>query len=151
MVVRNIPARYTQARLLQEWPPDGTYDLLHLPFSFREKRTLGFAFLNMKSHELAVAFQNRWHGKYLTMRGRTKHLDVTAASVQGLEANLLQLQGRNIDQLINDDFLPAVFDGTTRLNTRDILARLVARQGSTTSRPEVAETAEQDVREVFSF
>lgn len=57
LVVRNIPARYSKEKLLEEWANDGSYDLLHLPFNSTTQRPCGFAFVNFVSHEEASVFQ----------------------------------------------------------------------------------------------
>jgi len=112
LVVRNIPARYTKEELLQEWPPDGGFDFLYLPFNQKQKRTAGYCFVNFTSSEAAVAFYCQWHGKWLhTSKRATKKLSVAAAEVQGLEANLQHLVHCGIQRIKNTKYLPSVFNG----------------------------------------
>merc|ERR1712007_11263 len=85
--IRNIPRRFRQEDLLRIWPPIGSYNLLHLPYSSRTRCTLGFAFVNFVSHEEAVRFQNQWRGKVLMSQTRCRPLDIVAASLQGFEQN----------------------------------------------------------------
>jgi hypothetical protein len=110
LVIRNIPARYNQDQLLAEFVPDGSFDLFFLPYSFRDGRTMGYAFINFRSHDLALTFQKKWHRQYLRDHGRTKHLDVAAATVQGIEANLAQFNARSVARLQRVGLLPAFFD-----------------------------------------
>eukprot|EP00440_Ansanella_granifera_P057895 gb/GFBE01062761.1/.p1 GENE.gb/GFBE01062761.1/~~gb/GFBE01062761.1/.p1 ORF type:complete len:372 (+),score=62.72 gb/GFBE01062761.1/:1-1116(+) len=107
LVVRNIPARYNQEMLLHEFGwEDATFDFLHLPYSFRDQRTMGYAFLNFRTHELALEFQERRHHTFLQDHGRTKYLDVTAATKQGLAANLEQFSPKSIARLQRVGMLP---------------------------------------------
>ncbi|CAE8609511.1 unnamed protein product [Polarella glacialis] len=99
LVVRNIPARYNQEVLLTEFGPDGSFDLFFLPYSFKDGRTMGYAFINFVTHASALEFQQRWHRQFLQDHGRTKHLDVAAATVQGLRANLAQFNAKSIARL----------------------------------------------------
>jgi hypothetical protein len=114
LVVRNIPARYSQDMLLLEFQPDGAFDLFFLPYSFRDGRTMGYAFLNFRNHRQAITFQQRWHRQFLNDHGRTKHLDVAAATVQGLLPNLRQFNARSLLRLQRVGKLPALFDERAR-------------------------------------
>lgn len=124
LVVRNIPARYTKEKLLLEWPPDGSFDLIHIPYNIDEQRSVGYAFINCVSHEAALAFQTRIHGTYLR-QGYGKHLDVIAAEVQGLQATL-ELFGstRKLQKGLFEELLPALFEGKVQLSSSQVLERL---------------------------
>lgn len=124
LVVRNIPARYTQEKLLMEWIPDGSFDLLHLPFNFREKKMASHVFLNFVSHEMAVRFQEQWHGKFLSVHGRTRALDICSSTIQGYMPYLDRMP---ILQNRDDSLLPALFREGVRLNTRSELMQLANR------------------------
>lgn len=125
LVIRNIPARKTQASLLQEFVPDGGFDLFILPFSFSCKRTMGIAFINFRSPAQALEFKLRWNRQFLRDHGRTKHLDVTAATEQGVEANLRQFNAKNLTALHRFNMLPAFFDEVgLRLDSLNELKRL---------------------------
>jgi len=95
--------------LLQEMPPDGSYDFLYLPFSFKKMKIAGYLFLNFRSNAAASAFYSQWHGRSLP--GSSNKLNVGVAEVQGLEQNVQQLIKLNIKRIKNPTFLPAVFDG----------------------------------------
>jgi len=118
LVVRNIPGRLTPEKLLEVWPVDGSYNLLHVPFSFQKQRRSGIAFINMVSHQAAVEFAAKWHGRKLASIGGIKRLDVGVAEVQGFEGNLRHLKGSKIK---NDSFLPLAFNGTQRLDVKSLL------------------------------
>lgn len=121
LVVRNIPARFNQERMLQEWPLDGTFNFLYLPYNALERRPKGYAFINFLTPELALAFQREWHGNYLSETGRTKHLDVAASVVQGVREILETLLVKDFEKLGKRGNLPALFFGTRRVNTEEVL------------------------------
>lgn len=125
LAVRNIPARYSQDMLLMEFQPDGTFDLFYQPYSFRDGRTMGYVFINFRNHEMALAFQQKWHRQYLRDHGKTKHLDVAAATVQGVRENLTQFNLRSVVRLRRVSMLPALFSETgQRLDTVAELVRM---------------------------
>jgi len=111
LVIRNIPARYTKEILLQEWLVDGTFDFIYLPFSFKQKRTAGYAFVNFASSAAASAFQSQWHGRPLCAQVSSSKLSIGAAEVQGLEENVRHLINCKINRVKNPKYLPTVFDG----------------------------------------
>lgn len=121
LVVRNIPARYNQDKILAEWQPDGSFDMLFLPFDARTGRTSGCAYLNFVSHEAALEFQRTRQGSFLAKHGPGKHLDIAAATLQGLEANLRQFAGKS--QLC-ESRLPALFVGRKRVSSAQVLQEL---------------------------
>jgi len=108
LVVRNIPAKFSKDMLMQELPPDGTYDFFYLPFNFKKMKIAGYLFLNFRSNAAASAFYSKWHGQSLP--GCSTKLNIGVAEVQGLEENVRQLINRNIKRVKNPAFLPAVFD-----------------------------------------
>jgi len=123
IVVRNIPARFSQEKLLEVWPPDGSFNLLYLPYSFQRRRRSGIGFINMVSHEAAVEFTARWHGQKLADIGGAKRLDVGVADVQGFAGNLKHLKTSNIGRISNEYFLPVAFKGTKKLDFKALLTQ----------------------------
>jgi len=111
LVIRNVPARYTPDMLLQEIGPDGSFDFFFLPYTFRASKTMGVAFINFRSPDLALCFQERWHRRFLQNHGHTKHLDISAATYQGIVENLKQFNHRNIARLERAGRLPVFLDG----------------------------------------
>mmetsp|Transcript_103904 Transcript_103904/g.289500 ORF Transcript_103904/g.289500 Transcript_103904/m.289500 type:complete len:575 (-) Transcript_103904:130-1854(-) len=125
LTIRNVPGRYSQDRLIEEWGPECSYDFLHLPYSLTEQRSKGFALVNFASHEAALAFQRRWHGQRLTLHSRTRPLDIVMAPVQGYWANLMCMRNSlGGSKGYSDGLLPAVFHGSSRLDTRAELQKL---------------------------
>lgn len=115
LVVRNIPKSYTKEVLLQEFPPDGTYDFFHLPFNFKHRKIAGYLFLNFKSNAAASAFRAQWHGRSLDAQGSSAKLNIALAEVQGLDDNVHELIKRQIQKIKNPQFLPSVFDGLVEI------------------------------------
>lgn len=124
LVVRNIPARYNQERLLQEWVPDGTFNLLYVPYNILERRSRGYAYLNFNTHQDALAFQLRWHGRRFQNMSQSKHLDVATATRQGVQANLELLRGQDIERLNARGYLPVLFKGRRPVDSMPSLRRL---------------------------
>jgi len=126
IVVRNIPARFSPTELADLWPPEDTYNLLYIPFSFRRKKRSGVAFINMVSHAAAVEFTARWHGQKLVNTNGAGCLDIREAGVQGFMQNLQRLKESRIDRLHNASYLPIVFKGKHKLDVKSLLARMVS-------------------------
>jgi len=106
------------------WPPDGTYDLMYLPYSFQRQRRSGLVFINMISHGAALNFAAKWHGhKIASVRG-AKRLHIGVAEVQGFMGNLKHLKRSNIARMHNEQFLPVAFKGTQKLDFKSLLAGL---------------------------
>jgi hypothetical protein len=97
VMVRNIPAVYTQRELLTEldargWK--GTYDFFYLPFDLNKKQNMGYCFMNFKDPSLAEACHVALDGAQLARgegRGR-KRLQIVPAVTQGYQANLEHFQ-----------------------------------------------------------
>lgn len=65
VMLRNIPNRYTQSMLtalLDEHNFKPNYDFVYLPMDFRNGVNLGYAFVNLLSHEEALRFMETFQG-----------------------------------------------------------------------------------------
>jgi len=124
LLIRNVPWSYSQEDLLLKWPPDSTYDYFHTPYHFFNNRPLGLAYINFVTYEAAVAFQERWHGRYLSQQDTKNTLDITAANVQGRKGNLARIAEDRIPTLAERHLLPVLFDGRRRLGTHEVLEEL---------------------------
>jgi len=122
IMVRNIPARYNKDGLLLELPVERyRFNMLYLPAN-RRGMSLGYAFLNFPSTVDALAFQRRWHGRYLSNHGANKHLDISQARVQGLVESLRDMLEK-MDTLAwrNAASVPLVFEGNRLLDINEVL------------------------------
>jgi len=126
LVIRNMPSKYTKEAILQEWPPDGTFDFLYLPFNHKQRRTAGYVFMNFTSHGAALDFYKKWHGKVLQNHATTRKLSIRAAEIQGLEENLRHLVGLNIHKITNPKHLPSVFNGVHEVLFTEVVEQMIS-------------------------
>jgi len=124
LVVRNIPLGCTKEMLLQTWPPDGSFDFLYLPYSFKDRRIAGYVFLNFTSQTAAFRFHSWWHGQFLPGQCSSAKLNVSTAPVQGLEANVRHLVQCKIRRIKNPKYLPSVFDGLQEVPFSELIKNL---------------------------
>lgn len=122
LIVRNIPAECTQKMLTDCWAPDGSYDIFYMPFSFKKRKNLGFAFINFVSHSNARKFCKEWQGKFLTQRRFRKPLSIGWAETQGHEAHLQQICAHTLVRIPLMSFQPVVLEGTTQLEADEYFA-----------------------------
>merc|ERR1712100_424483 len=60
LVVKGVPARYTQAGLLQLWSPrEYNYNFMFSPYSKKQHRSATYCFTNFTSMDAALGFQLR--------------------------------------------------------------------------------------------
>lgn len=94
VMIQNLPADVTQSELmdsLNQGGFQGSYNFCYVPRAAppAEDRNQGFAFVNFETALMASSFKASWHATYLQQRGRDgRALKITAANVQGLEANV---------------------------------------------------------------
>jgi len=126
LIIRNIPAHYTTEKLLEEWVPDSTFNLVHLPWDIRKRQYRGFAFINFLTNQHAWAFVQRWMGRKLRDHGGAHPLDINFAKVQGLTAIIDHLRSQHCGRMQARRFLPAVFLGTVRVDFGQLMETLDA-------------------------
>jgi len=110
LIVCNVPAKYTKEMLMLEWPSNGAYNFIFVPYDFKQKRAAGRAFINFTSHDAALVFYFQWHGKLLSKHGSNCRLNIDAARMQGLEENLRYWRDR-LRGVRNARHLPTVLSG----------------------------------------
>lgn len=145
IIVRNIPARCSQAQLLKFWPPQGSYNLLFLPYNHRLKRTVGYAFVNFISHEAMLKFINKWQGMTLMPNAKAKRLNIAAADVQGFEDTLRSfMENKDFTSHRSDDRLPMVLKPNGDVIAfRDVM---VFMKTMPLRRMQAAQTSEEGIR-----
>jgi hypothetical protein len=112
VLIRNMPPRSTIDELLKAFPPDGSYDLINLPFNIKARRTSSFATINFVRVDLAKAFCERFDGQRLphSTRSCKNALRIGPAKIQGLEANLTFLcADGGVSELRNPALLPRLY------------------------------------------
>jgi len=123
LMVRNVPARYTKERLVLEWPVEiFRFNMLYLPANKRGM-SLGYSFINFLTPDDALAFQRRWHGRYLANHGaNNKHLDISEARVQGLAESLRDmLEHMDRPAWRRESCIPLVFEGARSVDIHQVL------------------------------
>ncbi|CAE8593388.1 unnamed protein product, partial [Polarella glacialis] len=112
LMIRNIPARFTKAHLLRDFDAHGSsgIDYFFLPVDLQTGKTKGMAFANFRSKAQAKQFQEQWHRKRLPNHGGGKVLDITAARMHGVAANLGQFTDYTLELLCKHDALPVLID-----------------------------------------
>jgi hypothetical protein len=120
----------------------GSYNLLYVPYDHRRRRTIGFAFINFISHQAMLEFRAKWRGQLLLREANARRLDIGAAGVQGLEANILRLRkSKKIRKTKRTRHMPVIIEPDGSLTFfRDMLERMRA-QGNM----EVASDLDSDV------
>merc|ERR1719210_1542620 len=103
LMVRNIPRKYTQEMLLEEWPNLGTYDLLFSPSTPRgEGRGTNYVFVNFTSEAAAQEFRRVWDRKRLSRFPGSRALTISFAVTQGRDKYFENINSSGRQPLIFD-------------------------------------------------
>ncbi|KAI4325173.1 hypothetical protein MLD38_030592 [Melastoma candidum] len=102
LMIKNIPNKYTSKMLLTaiDEQHKGTYDFLYLPIDFKNKCNVGYAFINMVSPSLVVAFYKTFNGKKWEKFNSEKVASLAYARIQGKTALISHFQNSS---LMNED------------------------------------------------
>lgn len=92
VMMRNLPNRYSQQRLLDELRESGFiprrhFDFFYLPMDHSNAANLGYCFINFTETRFANAFADAFVGKQMQHFKSNKTVVVVAASIQGYEKN----------------------------------------------------------------
>eukprot|EP00929_Paragymnodinium_shiwhaense_P001250 TRINITY_DN101481_c0_g1_i1.p1 TRINITY_DN101481_c0_g1~~TRINITY_DN101481_c0_g1_i1.p1 ORF type:complete len:356 (+),score=53.98 TRINITY_DN101481_c0_g1_i1:87-1070(+) len=127
LMLRNIPNKYTQAKLLLEIDECGfvgTYDFFYLPMDVHNRSNVGYAFINFVDPEDATKFQERFaQHRFCRFQGR-KVSSVCVAHVQGLYRNLRHFENRAVTFAKNDQYRPIVIRHGFRMDIDQALAEM---------------------------
>lgn len=121
VIVRNLPAEYSRQmflNLLDSQGFAGKYDFVYQPRDFHRCLSLGYAFVNLVSHEEASRFQARLNGfsdweitsrKICEVAWSNKH--------QGLDAQIRRYQNSSLmHESVPDDCKPMLFRQGVRIS-----------------------------------
>eukprot|EP00927_Polykrikos_kofoidii_P033586 TRINITY_DN28408_c0_g1_i1.p1 TRINITY_DN28408_c0_g1~~TRINITY_DN28408_c0_g1_i1.p1 ORF type:complete len:406 (+),score=56.90 TRINITY_DN28408_c0_g1_i1:67-1218(+) len=169
IMLRNIPNKYTQVKLMQELDDcgyEGAYDFFYLPMDVHNRSNVGYAFINFLTPEVADKFRQEFSHHCFQRFHSRKVGTVCIAHVQGLDENLRHFQNRAVTHAKNDKYRPIVLRGKTRVDFDEALAEAKIRlmdsdeSGASSAaepKPEPAaqgraglETAIRDLLESFS-
>lgn len=120
-VVRNTPTDYTRSRLtdlLDTIGFVGEYDFVYVPFDFEFNKSVGFAFVNLTSPEVAERFMGMFEGfKDWGSTGDSKEGIVNWASPhQGFNAHVEHFRNSPVmHESVPDEQKPAIFKNATRI------------------------------------
>mmetsp|Transcript_74782 Transcript_74782/g.217068 ORF Transcript_74782/g.217068 Transcript_74782/m.217068 type:complete len:810 (-) Transcript_74782:76-2505(-) len=112
LMVRNIPNKYTQQMLLNEFTENGhgpgVIDFFYLPIDFKNRCNRGYAFINFVDYRDILAFHRRYFGKHWRTFNSDKICDITYARIQGKAAMLKRFENSALMEK-DDEYKPLVF------------------------------------------
>ena len=112
LMIRNLPRTLTQAQLIAELDCSGhagLYDFAHMPRCFQSWENNGFAFVNLTTEAAAKRLVNKWHRQRLFNVGHSDPaLNLSAAVVQGFDANMQKWNAPRSRRIRNPDYVPFV-------------------------------------------
>mmetsp|Transcript_38842 Transcript_38842/g.89700 ORF Transcript_38842/g.89700 Transcript_38842/m.89700 type:complete len:414 (-) Transcript_38842:483-1724(-) len=120
VMLRNLPNRYTRKMFLRMLDLHGfrlDYDFLYLPIDFKHRVNLGYAFVNMASHESAVRLKETLDGfKDWAFDSQKVCEAVWASPHQGLAPNIERYRNSPVmHDSVSDEFKPLLFKAGTRV------------------------------------
>jgi len=111
-MIRNLPHDITQMDLIAELDENGfeeAYDFLYMPSNFCSGRGKGYAFVNFTLQAAACRFVSEWHKGLRFGVGRDRGgLSISAAAVQGREANIKKWDVPRMRRVKNPNFRPLI-------------------------------------------
>lgn len=112
LMVRNIPNKYTQQMLLNEFTEHGhgpgIIDFFYLPIDFKNRCNRGYAFINFVDNRDILAFHRRYFGKHWRTFNSDKICDITYARIQGKAAMLKRFENSALMEK-DEEYKPLVF------------------------------------------
>jgi len=112
LMIRNLPHDLTQMDLIAELDENGfeqAYDFLYMPSNFCSGRGKGYAFINFTQQAAARQFVAEWHKGVRFGAGRDRGgLSISAAAVQGREANIKKWDVPRMRRVKNPNFRPLI-------------------------------------------
>jgi len=112
LMVRNIPNKYTQHMLLNEFMENGhgpgVIDFFYLPIDFKNRCNRGYAFINFVDTKDILAFHRQYFGKHWRTFNSDKICDITYARIQGKAAMLKRFENSALMEK-DDEYKPLVF------------------------------------------
>ncbi|KAL9186843.1 hypothetical protein ACHAXT_010563 [Thalassiosira profunda] len=112
LMVRNIPNKYTQKMLLDEFATAGhgptKMDFFYLPIDFKNKCNRGYAFVNFVDYKDICTFFDEYNGTSWKRFNSDKICDITYARIQGKAAMLKRFENSALMEK-DDEYRPKVF------------------------------------------
>ena len=112
LMVRNIPNKYTQQMLLNEFNDHGhgpgVIDFFYLPIDFKNRCNRGYAFINFVDYRDIIPFHRQYYGKHWRTFNSDKICDITYARIQGKSAMLKRFENSALMEK-DEEYKPLVF------------------------------------------
>jgi len=112
LMIRNLPHDLAQMDLIAELDENGfeeAYDFLYMPSNFCSGRGKGYAFVNFTQPAVARRFVSEWHKGLRFGAGQDRGgLSISAAAVQGREANIKKWDVPRMRRVKNPNFRPLI-------------------------------------------
>jgi len=111
LMVRNLPLEMLQNDLVRELENSGLLlfcDFLYMPSSFGTRRGKGYAFVNFNIPQAAEIFFNTWHKSRRFGMASNVTLNVSAAVVQGRDANVNRWDSAKMRRVKNANYRPYI-------------------------------------------
>mmetsp|Transcript_64591 Transcript_64591/g.135551 ORF Transcript_64591/g.135551 Transcript_64591/m.135551 type:complete len:484 (+) Transcript_64591:3-1454(+) len=110
-MMRNLPNKYTQTRLLEELGGSGfsletEIDFFYLPMDHGNSVNLGYCFINFVETSVANNFAIQFQGKKMNHFNSSKRVAVMPASIQGYSRNLAHYSSRRVAFAEDPQFRP---------------------------------------------
>eukprot|EP00397_Hematodinium_sp_SG-2012_P051919 GEMP01061115.1.p1 GENE.GEMP01061115.1~~GEMP01061115.1.p1 ORF type:complete len:392 (-),score=82.48 GEMP01061115.1:67-1242(-) len=118
IMLRNIPNRYTQEMLFDEFRANGilnSIDFFYLPMDVETRCNMGYCFLNLVSETAVEKFVNMFHNIKLDQISSGKICQVSRAKVQGKDANIEQYRNSAVINNMDENFHPILLENGERL------------------------------------
>mmetsp|Transcript_23393 Transcript_23393/g.54402 ORF Transcript_23393/g.54402 Transcript_23393/m.54402 type:complete len:474 (-) Transcript_23393:182-1603(-) len=120
VMLRNMPNNYNRKMLLQMMDSEGfagQYNFVYMPIDFKSKASLGYAFINLNTPEMAQSFWNVFDGYSNWMLPSRKISKVSWSSPhQGLEAHVERYRNSPLmHQDVPDDYRPILLEDGVRV------------------------------------
>jgi len=114
VMMRNLPNKYTQQKLLEELQSNGfesvrDFDFFYLPMDHCTAVNLGYCFINFVETGIANSFAMTFQGKRMQRFNSSKTIQVMPASIQGFERNFGYYASRRVAQDGDPQYRPLFF------------------------------------------
>lgn len=112
LMVRNIPNKYSQKMLLEEFTEfnhgPGIIDFFYLPIDFKNRCNRGYAFINFVDYHDILNFHRQYYGQPWRKFNSDKICDITYARIQGKAAMLKRFENSALMEK-DEEYKPLVF------------------------------------------
>ena len=112
LMVRNIPNKYTQKMLLDEFTENnhgpGIIDFFYLPIDFKNRCNRGYAFINFVDYHDILKFHRQYFGQHWRTFNSDKICNITYARIQGKAAMLKRFENSALMEK-EQEYKPLVF------------------------------------------